>query len=132
MRERFDLLVDVPREQVDGFFDDTENKARRNDDLVYDRILQAYDMQRQRFSSTGYRTNADIPAHAVKQYICLDNEVESRLKDVVKKLQLSVRVMMKILKVSRTIADLDGADRLARHHIMEALQFRAHHYFVDS
>lgn len=61
----------------------------------------------------------------IRKYCKLDTESEHLLKNAMEKLELSARAYDRILKVARTIADLDGVENISKYHISEAIQFRS-------
>jgi magnesium chelatase family protein len=85
-----------------------------------ERVCRARETQRQR----GYY-NADIPAKDVRRLCDLDEAGERTLEMAVRRMGLSARAHDRILKVSRTIADLDGASGVTAKHLAEAIQYRS-------
>lgn len=71
-------------------------------------------------------------AKHIDTYIRLDTDTESFLKQAITALHLSPRVMHRLLKVARTIADLQGDDQITQTHIAEALQYRSRNMFLGS
>jgi len=93
--------------------------------LVRGRVEEARDRQRVRLASTRWRCNAQMPGGFARREAGLTAEAESLLADAVESLVLSGRGFDRAVKVARTIADLDGAQRVEGDHMGEALTFRA-------
>ncbi|MCG4587012.1 magnesium chelatase, partial [Anaerosalibacter bizertensis] len=70
-------------------------------------------------------SNGQLTAKGVKNYCKLDNKAEKIMKQAFKKFKFSARSYNKILKVGRTIADLDGEEIIREKHILEAIQYRS-------
>lgn len=92
---------------------------------IRDRVLAARQRQWQRFQNTGIHTNAQMRSSHLKRYCILDKEAARLLKESIQKLNFSARAHDKILKISRTIADLEGNDTITVEHIAEAIQYRS-------
>ena len=88
------------------------------------RVCKARSIQLERYRGTGKHCNAQLNNTEVKKYCTPDSEAICLLNAAVDSLHLSMRAYQRILKVSRTIADLDGADTLSAVHIAEAVQYR--------
>ena len=92
---------------------------------VRDRVQQARNRARDRFQHDDkLQCNADMQSRHLKQWCPLDDSSRSLLESAVRKLGLSARATDRILKVARTIADLDAATDLQTHHVAEAIQYR--------
>jgi len=87
-------------------------------------VVLARGRQRERFAGNGTATNATMSSREVREHCRLDAQSESLLKRALTELGLSARAHDKILRVSRTIADLEGEPRIAPHHVAEAVQYR--------
>ena len=88
------------------------------------RVSAARDLQRERFRNEGIYTNAQMDAKHLNLYCPLGKREKEFMERVMDKLSLSARGYGRILRVSRTIADLAGADKISVNHISEALLYR--------
>jgi magnesium chelatase family protein len=90
------------------------------------RVIRAREIQSHRFTkSDGVFCNAQMSSKMIRQYVDLDEASSSLLKNAMEKLGLSARAYDRILKVSRTIADLENSERVESHHLSEAIQYRS-------
>jgi len=121
--DRIDLLVNVPKVKNEKLF---ENSTAESSETVRKRVQKARDLQSKRFSksSSEFITNSDMNQKALKEFINLDYEVEKILKRAMDAMNLSARAYYRLLKVSRTIADLDRSEEITKAHVSEALSFR--------
>lgn len=119
--DRMDICVEaVPM----AFADMTFGGAEESSAQVRERVMAARKRQEQRFAGTGLHFNADMGAGDVKRY-CALGEAELRyMERMFAVQQLSARAYHRILKVARTIADLDGSDRIGEMHLAEAICYR--------
>lgn len=120
--DRIDLHVDVPRVSFDELRSDAEAPEGSID--VRARVVAARALQAERLEEDSYNTNAEMPTQDVTKYCVLDRPSEDLLKKAHDQLQLSPRAVTRILKVSRTIADLAHSDSITGDHIAEALAYR--------
>lgn len=123
MLDRIDIHLDVPAVKVDRLTNQDE-QAGPSSTLIRKRVQNARDMQTKRFKKEKAISNSEMNAKLIKKYCELDKESLELLKMAVNKLNLSARSYNKILKVSRTIADLDSSLKIKSTHIAEALQYR--------
>jgi magnesium chelatase family protein len=94
--------------------------------VIRERVIRAREIQSQRFNkSEGVFCNAQMSSKMIRQYVDLDEPSSTLLKNAMEKLGLSARAYDRILKVSRTIADLEGSERVESHHLSEAIQYRS-------
>lgn len=91
---------------------------------VRKRTCNARNIQQQRFNNTSYTCNAHIDAQALKKYCTLDDACKKILAQAVKQLNLSARAHDRILRVARTIADLDNQENISPLHLAEAISYR--------
>jgi magnesium chelatase family protein len=118
--DRIDIHLDVPAvpyRELRGQSDGTPSAAMREE------VLRARDRQAVRF---GHRrlTNARMSHRQVKKFCALDGAGESLLKQAMQEMGLSARAHDKVLRVARTIADLEGAEAITATHLAEAVQYR--------
>ncbi len=102
----------------------TENNTE-NSKQVRERVIKAREIQQKRFEKNkGMYTNAQMGNKQVKQYCPLSEEVKQFLMAAANKYNLSARAYFKVIKVARTIADLEGSEVILSNHIAEAVQYR--------
>lgn len=88
------------------------------------KVIMAVDIQRERFKNSKTKYNSRMTNEEVKKYCVMTQEAQNLLRSAVERFNLTGRGYMKVLKVARTIADLEGEEKIAGHHIAEAIQFR--------
>lgn len=119
--DRMDICMEAPRITY------RELNAERREETsaeIRKRVVRARERQMDRFSGSGVRTNSRIPAKDVERYCALGEKEKELLERVFEKLGLTARSYHKILKVARTIADLEGSGRVRTAHIAEAVSYR--------
>lgn len=122
LMDRIDLQVVVSRIKPEEM---TQHQPGEASEPVRDRVQAARQRACDRFKTEpGLQCNADMQSRHLKHWCPLDDTSKTLLEGAVRKLGLSARAMDRILKVGRTIADLDGAADLQTHHIAEAIQYR--------
>ena len=120
--DRIDIHMHVPRVDYDKLMGDTRSEPSIS---VRARVIAARERQMQRFADVaGIFSNADMQAGDVKTYCKLTDSGRQLLEISVKRMQLSARSYHRLLKLSRTIADLADVDIIDTPHIAEALQYR--------
>jgi len=124
--DRIDIHVHVPRVEYEKLANQTTGELS---ETIRQRVQKARDRQTERFASMGSKLvcNADMGPREVRLVCVLDGESESLLRSAVKQMRLSARAYHRVLKLARTIADLEGEPTSKAHHIAEALQYRAMH-----
>lgn len=119
--DRIDIHVEVPRVEFDKL---SSGLAEESSEEIKKRIKKARDIQKERFKNTTYITNSEMNSESVKRFCEVCEGSKSVLKNAVDKMFLSARAYFRILKLARTIADLDGENNILPAHIAEALQYR--------
>jgi magnesium chelatase family protein len=119
--DRIDIHLDVPRVDYEKLSD---ARAGESSGAIAGRVEAARERQRARLAGTVMRTNADMGAREVQAHVALDAAGDSLMRTAMRQLQLSARSYHRILKLSRTIADLAHDDAVRAHHLAEALQYR--------
>ncbi len=93
--------------------------------IIKARVEKSRSIQRERFKADGIFYNAQMNTKLIKKYCILEDETKELLKMAMTELGLSARAYDKILKVSRTIADLTGSETILTEYISEAVQYRS-------
>lgn len=121
--DRIDIHVEVPTVKY------TELSSKRigeSSSIIRKRVVNAYVVQAQRFAKQkGVFCNADMESKEIKEYCQIDQAGAELLKTAMNRLGLSARAYDRILKVSRTIADLCGSSDIRTEHLSEAIQYRS-------
>ncbi|MDP6667431.1 MAG: YifB family Mg chelatase-like AAA ATPase, partial [Dehalococcoidia bacterium] len=119
--DRFDIFVDVPRVEYEKLI---TPPSAENSDAVRERISRSIAVQRERFGDSGLVSNSDMGPVEVWDHCEVEESARSLLQMAMKQLSLSARGLHRVLKVSRTIADLAGSEGILTPHVAEALQYR--------
>jgi magnesium chelatase family protein len=119
--DRIDLQVQVP---AVPFRDLAAPEAGEGSAELRSRVIAAREVQSQRFHKTRIYANAHMPARLVKQHCAPSPEAQRLLETAMERLGLSARAYHRILKIARTIADLEGQAAITPAHVAEAIQYR--------
>ncbi|MBZ0179503.1 MAG: YifB family Mg chelatase-like AAA ATPase [Melioribacteraceae bacterium] len=121
--DRIDIHIEVPAVK----YDELTSKAKgETSSDIRKRVVAARKVQGERFSKISYiYKNADMGSKEIRQFCKIDGAGNQLLKMAMNKLGLSARAYDRILKVSRTIADLEGAGNISAAHLSEAIQYRS-------
>ena len=121
MLDRMDLHVNVPSVEFEAM---RRREKAESSAAVRERVNAARDIQKKRFAGTPITCNAYMTAPMVGEFCRLDTAGEKLLKGAFDRLGLTARSHDKLLRVARTIADLDGSEKIEAHHLAEAIQYR--------
>ncbi|MEO6723784.1 MAG: YifB family Mg chelatase-like AAA ATPase [Blastocatellia bacterium] len=119
--DRIDIHINVPAVKV------SELSAKENGETsaeIRSRVIRARKVQQERFLGEHVYCNAQMPSRLIRKYCQLNTSAQQLLERAIMKLGLSARAYDRILKVSRTIVDLEGVDQIEDRHISEAVQYR--------
>lgn len=121
--DRIDLHVPVPR-LLPGELVAVESGGGEESRAIAERVRVAREIQRERWAGDGFSCNAELPERMVRRALRLDKEVRPFMASMAERLRLSGRGISRVMKVSRTIADLAGSPRVEVPHVAEALAYR--------
>jgi len=124
--DRFDMILEIPREKIDKILDKTKWESSKK---IREKVIKAWEIQQKRFNQETITTNSQMTSRHIDKYVYMQPEAENFLKMAVKNLWLSPRVIHRIIKLARTIADFDWIDKIWQQHIAEALQYRNKSFF---
>ena len=129
--DRFDIHIEAPRVEYEKL---TNQRLGEPSSIIRERVEAARKHQIHRFSrktdaneettKSSLMTNADMGVAEIRKFCRLDDAGESLMRSAMRQLHLSARAFHRVLKLSRTIADLAGSEQIAPNHIAEALQYR--------
>lgn len=120
--DRIDIHIEVPPVAIRELASDRREESSGN---IRTRVTTARAIQGERFKEKKYHANSQMPARAIRKYCPLGKAAESMLEAAIDKWGLSPRAYHRILKVARTIADLEESDGINEGHIAEAIRYRA-------
>ncbi len=121
MLDRCDIILSVPREDIDTIMDDD---LVESSEQVRAHVIASREKQKTRYKNEWVFSNAHIPAKMIWTYIQLEDQAEIFIKEVSRRLALSPRVTHRTIKVARTIADIEWVEKVNRSHVAEAFQYR--------
>ena len=119
--DRIDLQVEVDNVRYDELIYEREEESSER---VRERVNAARKIQKERFAGTGIRTNSGMRESELRKFCPLSAECEDVLRSAFERLHLSARARSRLIKVARTIADLDYSEDIAPRHVYEALSYR--------
>lgn len=120
--DRIDIHIEITPVPFDKL---SEQKESESSETIRKRIIEARKIQEERFLNVdGVYCNAQMHPKHLKTYASLDKAGSDLLKTAMNRLNLSARAYDRILKVSRTIADLEQSENIQSHHIAEAINYR--------
>ena len=120
--DRFDLHIDVAPVAYGDLSSKTSEESSAD---IRKRVMAARAIQEERFRGTSITCNALITPNRLQKMCPMDDGAETMMKDVFDKLGLSARAYDRILKVARTIADLNSCEVISRRHVAAAVQYRS-------
>lgn len=122
LMDRIDIHCEV---SVVPFQQLAQMRSGEPSSVIRERVIKARQMQEERFSASSIHCNAQMTERMIHQFAEPDTASLEMLRMAMERLSLSARAYSRILKVARTIADLEGSERVASHHIAEAIGYRS-------
>lgn len=119
--DRIDLHVEVPAVRVDELIRTEQGESSSE---IKQRVNAARKVQQKRLADHGLHCNAQMKAKQIKKFCAVAAQAEKLVEQAIDRFGLSARAYTRILKIARTIADLDGRETIAAHHVAEAIQYR--------
>ncbi|MBW2169207.1 MAG: ATP-binding protein, partial [Deltaproteobacteria bacterium] len=121
LMDRIDIHLEVPSVPYKDLSGVTGSASSAE---ILERVMKARDIQNRRFRKARIHTNADMNSRQIKHYCETDAESGALLERAMDKFGLSARAHSRILKIARTIADLEGSQNIKASHVAEAIQYR--------
>ena len=122
LMDRIDIHIEVPAIKFNEIASDVSAEPSTS---IRERVTRARLVQQLRFKSDGIYANAHMKPRHIRKYCKIDEDSLHLMEMAMNRLGLSARAYTRILKVSRTIADLESSEKIASHHISEAIQYRS-------
>jgi len=120
--DRIDIHIEVPRLPQEKLLQETQGESSAK---IRERVMRAREIQAKRFAGTNIYFNAHMNSKQIREFCPLSSDVKDILRSAISRLDLSARAYDRIIKVARTIADLEGSENIEVHHIGEAIQYRS-------
>jgi magnesium chelatase family protein len=122
--DRIDIHIEVTPVDFEQIND--HGRSGESSEDIKQRVVKAREIQQDRFNEqTGVYSNAQMESNLLRKHCSIDQQGSLLLKSAMNKLNLSARAYDRILKVSRTIADLAGSSSISFEHLAEAIQYRS-------
>jgi magnesium chelatase family protein len=121
LMDRIDIHIDVPAVK---FKELASESAAESSSEIRERVIAARRIQLERFREEKIFSNAQMSPRLIRKYCGIDSRSKALLENAITRLGLSARAYDRILKVSRTLADLEGKSAIESSHISEAIQYR--------
>ncbi len=122
LMDRIDIHIEVPAIKFNEIASDA---AAEPSSSIRERVTSARQVQQERFKPDGIYANAQMKPRHLRKYCRINEDSQNLMEKAMNKLGLSARAYNRILKVARTIADLESSGQIASHHISEAIQYRS-------
>lgn len=122
--DRIDLQIKVPRLTPEELLSFSEQDKPESSAVIRERVIKARKIQQERWREYGFTCNAEIPERLVRKYLAPADDVKDYLALMAARIHLSGRGLSRVLKISRTIADLAGEEQITKKHLNEAIMFR--------
>ncbi|MCQ2535382.1 MAG: YifB family Mg chelatase-like AAA ATPase [Lachnospiraceae bacterium] len=122
MLDRIDITAETPQMDFESLVNGEKGESSKD---IKKRVITATQIQKERFKGTSIRFNSAIPSSRIEEFCQLSKKDEQYMKDVYENLDLSARSYFKILKVARTLADMDESKNIETRHLKESVFYRS-------
>lgn len=126
--DRFDMILEIPRENIEKILDKQKWESSKE---LREKVYKCWEIQQKRFEWTNISTNSQMWAKEIEKYIKIEPDAEIFLKNSIKALELSPRVIHRTIKLARTIADLENIKNININQIAEAIQYRSKNMLIE-
>jgi magnesium chelatase family protein len=120
--DRIDVCVETPRMEFGELMGDYISETSAD---IRERVIVTQRIQSERYAGMGFKFNSQIPSGKIDTYCTLTAHQKARMEEMYKRYNLTARTYHKILKVARTLADMDGADNISDDNLTEAFCYRS-------
>lgn len=126
--DRIDIILEIPRENIDKLLEKIKWESSAS---LKEKVMKTRLIQQKRFEWLPIVSNSEISSRNIDEFIPLDSQSKEFISQAAKKLNLSPRVIHRIMKLARTIADMEWVENVWVSHLAEAIQYRSKTMFVD-
>jgi len=124
MMDRIDMMIEVPKVKVEDFASFWQKHMPESSAVIASRVAQAKLRQLERFAGTSITSNSQMSSKQVEKYCPIDEETQMLLRQAVVRMNLSARAYYRVLKLARSIADLENEENILSRHVAEAIGYR--------
>jgi len=119
--DRIDMKVNVPRLEDDDFINSNFTESSK---IIIKRVEESREIQKERYENSNIKYNAEVSPRIIYDWIDKNNELKKIIPEIIKKYNLSARAIVSLIKVARTVADMEKSGDIKLSYFMEALQYR--------
>ena len=117
--------IDIQLETCEISYDEiSSSQPQERSETIRERVLRCRKIQTDRFAGTPIHCNAQMGVHELRRYCTLDEAGHAMMRRAMDKLGMSARANNRILKVARTLADMEGCETIQKRHVSEAISYR--------
>ena len=118
------MHIDVPSVETQKLVDTSDKTKRETSKFIQKRVQKARDLQLKRFKGTKIKSNSEMTTRDVKKFSPLSPECRTMLLSAAVSMNLTARSYFKVIKIARTVSDLEASKEISVNHLAEALQYR--------
>ncbi len=123
--DRIDIHIRVNPVSKENIAMIRENMKGESSEQMREKVMRAKAFQEERYREMRYKCNGELDENGIRRFCVLDEDSRKIMVSAYERMNLTMRAYYKILKLSRTIADIEGAEKIRKVHVAEALQYRA-------